>query len=204
MKRLILAATVLLAAAYSAVAQNPFREFARQVASSCVTFDYSYESLREGVKFTGSGSAAVQGDAFRMDGNGLAILSDGKSRWTADEESRELIIEPVDGSATDFISNPALLVSAAEKSFDLVSSGTAVFKGKNVRSCVLRPSRDCGIRDLTLYFSGDTLSGVRVAVEDGTVTDFVISRLTFSEPGPLDGFRYTRETGKDWIVTDLR
>ena len=71
-------------------------------------------------------------------------------------------------------------------------------------SCVLRPRAKTGIRDLTLYFSGETLAGVRVTLEDETVTDFEISGLQFSAPGPLDGFRFKKEIGKDWIVTDLR
>ena len=43
-----------------------------------------------------------------------------------------------------------------------------------------------------------------VWLTDGTKTDFVISNLAFSEPGSLDGFRYDKQVGKDWIVTDLR
>ncbi|MBO6082880.1 MAG: outer membrane lipoprotein carrier protein LolA [Bacteroidales bacterium] len=204
MKKFLLSTLVVLAAGLTAAAQQPFRDFARAVSASCVTFDYAFESLRDGVKFTGNGSAAVQGEAFRMDGNGLAILSDGETRWTADDESKELIIEPVDGTATDFISNPALLVSAAEKSFDLKSTGKATFKGKSMTSCVLQPRTASGIRELALYFSGESLEGVRVTLEDGTVTDFEISGLKFSAPGPLDGFRFKKEIGKDWIVTDLR
>ena len=204
MKKFLLTILVVLATGLVAGAQQPFRDFARAVSASCVTFDYGYESLRDGVKFTGNGSASVQGEAFRMDGNGLAILSDGVTRWTADEDSKELIIEPVDGTATDFISNPALLVSAAEKSFDLQSTGRATFQGKSMTSCVLRPRTKTGIRELTLFFSGETLAGVRVMLEDETVTDFEISGLQFAAPGPLDGFRYKKEIGKDWIVTDLR
>lgn len=204
MKKTALLFLILLAACLTAGAANPFRTFAEKVASSCVTFSYTYESVREGVKFKGDGKAAVQGDAFRMEGNGLDILSDGVTRWTADAESMELIVEPVDSQATDFISNPALLVSGADKAFDVKSTGTATFKGQQVLSCVLTPKKAVGIKELTLYFSGETLTGVSVRLSDGTKTDFEIRNLVFSEPGPLDGFRYGKEIGKDWIVTDLR
>lgn len=195
---------ILLATCLSAGAAEPFRAFAEKVATSRVTFAYSYESVREGVKFKGDGTAAVQGDAFRMEGNGLDILSDGQTRWTADAEAMELIVEPVDSEATDFISNPALLVSGAAKAFNVKSTGTATFKGQSVQTCVLAPKKACGIKELSLYFSGETLSGVTVWLTDGTKTDFVISNLAFSEPGSLDGFRYDKQVGKDWIVTDLR
>lgn len=204
MKKSVFLVILLTATCLTAVAAEPFRAFAEKVASSRVGFSYTYESLREGVKFKGEGKAAVQGDAFRMEGNGLDILSDGTTRWTADAESMELIIEPVDGEATDFISNPALLVSGAAKAFSVKSTGAATFKGKSVQSCVLTPKRACGIKELSLYFSGETLTGVNVVLSDGTVTDFEIKDLTFSEPGPLEGFRYAKPVGGDWVVTDLR
>ena len=195
---------LLLCTCLTAGAAEPFRAFAEKVASSRVTFSYSYESEREGVKFKGDGKAAVQGDAFKMEGNGLDILSDGVTRWTADAESMELIVEPVDSEATDFISNPALLVSGADKAFSVKSTGAATFKGKAVKACVLQPKKACGIRELCLYFTGETLTGVSVLLTDGTVTDFTIRDLAFSEPGPLDGFRFSKKVDKDWIVTDLR
>ena len=196
---------LLLASCLMAAAADPFRTFASRVAASCVSFDYTFESMHDGVKFTGNGSAAVQGEAFRMEGNGLKIFSDGKTRWTVDADAQELIIEPVDAAATDFISNPALLVSAADKAFDAVPAGAATFKGQTVSAYSLTPRKDVGISRLQLYFRQDELVGVSLTVDDGTTSEFALSHLTFADPGSLAAFRYDeRSAGSGWVVTDLR
>ena len=50
---------ILLATCLSAGAAEPFRAFAEKVATSRVTFAYSYESVREGVKFKGDRKSVV-------------------------------------------------------------------------------------------------------------------------------------------------
>ena len=206
MKRYILLMAVMLSAAVSVHAADPLRALTEKLGSSRLSFGYVYSANRNGVLMKGSGTAELQGEAFRMKGDGLEIVSDGTVRWTVDADGRELIIEPVDASATDFISNPARLLANVENAFRTEGSAQEQFQGQTALAYELSPSvSGTGIRRLKLFFSDQTLVGASVEVKDGTVTEFSISGMAFSTPGPTADFRFDEKTaGSGWVVTDLR
>ena len=206
MKRLFLSLALLSAAFLSALAADDLRTLTKKMAESRVTFSYAYETVRDGIVMKGGGTVAAQGEAFRMEGNGLEIVSDGTTRWTADAETKELFIEPVDRSAADFVSNPARLLANIETAFTPVDAGTSKFRGQVVQCYLLSPAeKDTGIRKLRLYFANETLVGVAFILKDGSETEFTISGLAFTAPGPVDDFRFDeKKTDGGWVVTDLR
>ena len=206
MRKITLLLAVLFSAVFSGSAADDLRALTEKLASSRVSFTYAYEAVRDGIVMKGSGTAMLQGEAFRMEGNGLEIVSDGEVRWTADSETRELFIEPVDAAATDFVSNPARLLADIGKAFSFTGSKPVTFRGQATEGYVLEPVvRDSGIRQLVLCLSGQTLVGASVTVKDGTVTEFLLSDMVFSAPGPADDFRFDeKKTGNGWVVTDLR
>ena len=80
------------------------------IVAGTVAFDYSFKTVGSSTPFTGSGKALVSGASYKIEGNGLDIRCDGTSRWTADPEAGEMVIETAAGEVLDFLSNPALLL----------------------------------------------------------------------------------------------
>ena len=206
MKKVFLLLILSGIAALSASAADDLRILATKIASSRVSFSYVYETARDGFVMKGGGNAVVQGDAFRMEGNGLEIVSDGTTRWTADAEARELFIEPVDRSAVDFVSNPARLLANIDAAFTPVDAGESKFRGRVVQCYILSPADEgTGIRKLRLYFANRTLVGAAFILKDGSETEFMISDMVFDAPGPASDFRFDeKKTDNGWVVTDLR
>ena len=207
MKKCILLLSVLLSAALSPVlAADDLRALTKKMADSRVTFSYSYETVRNGIVMEGGGTVAMQGEAYWMDGNGLEIVSDGTTRWTADAEAKELFIETVDRSAGDFVSNPARLLANIDAAFTPADAGESKFRGRVVQCYLLSPAdKGTGIRKLRLYFADKTLVGAAFILKDGSEAEFVISDLVFAAPGPESDFRFDeKKTDGGWVITDLR
>ena len=204
-KTLLLWLVSLFAAAASAGAADDLRSLQEKMAASRVSFAYSYEAVRGSVVLKGSGTVVMQGRAFRMEGNGMEVVSDGKVRWTADAGARELYIEAVSETQPDFVSNPARLLAESDKVFRREKTERTSFLSRAADGYVLVPAENTGLRRLVLFFSEGTLIGAAVTSGDGTVTEFAITDLAFSEPGTAEEFRYDEKSlDNSWFVTDLR
>lgn len=193
MKKLILL-LVMLSASSFAWSQGVVEGLASKVSSSTVSFDYSY-LIKIQLNMRGSGHITVQGDAFRMEGDGIVICCDGSTRWTADEEAKELIIESVEGGYSAFAVNPALMIGALDSAFTLTDNGGG--------SYTLIPKSETDIQLLRLNFKGDKLYSASMTLSDGTIADFTISNMKFSAPSSPSFFSYP-EVDSSWVVTDLR
>ena len=204
MKRLSIALSVLIISALPSFAGNTLRQFASWVASSFVSFDYSF-ATKDKVPLSGSGRAEVQGDSFRLVTEGLEICCDAVSRWSADKASKELVIENVFGDK-DYAGNPALLVSSLEEAFEMVSQGQSKFRGKVCHVEVLSPKEKSGIARVKAFFDAKgNLLGAEVTADEGTVTEIVISSLVFRPVKASGYFMFdTSLIDQSWVVTDLR
>ena len=96
MKRII-AILIPLFVCAGAGAQDFIGELATLVKGSRVSCDYTYRTV-SGTVLTGTGNAVLQGDCYCLKGNGLEIISDGKTRWTVDPAGKEVYVE----AATEF------------------------------------------------------------------------------------------------------
>lgn len=207
------AAAALLSA--GAQAQTVLERFTAAMKDHCVTFSYTYSESSD-VPVQSSGTVKVQGDAFIVNGNGLEIRCDTKTRWTADEKGKELVIESCNagGSPQD---NPALLAGSLGEHFRTVSSSSAVSDGKKLVGVVLSP--ETGMLDialLTVYFDESgfrspdgkifpTIDKAAVKLKSGVEVTFAIHSMAFSKKVPLTDFVFdTARTDSSWIVTDLR
>lgn len=108
-KALTLIAILLCAAIGSA--QTPAEQLRHKIENGRLELQYKYE-VNGKVPVGGNGSLILEGSSFRMEGNGLQIISDGKSQWTVDPDAKEVYIEESDGAAT-FIAHPELLLDNA-------------------------------------------------------------------------------------------
>lgn len=186
--------------------------FVAKVSASLVSFDYSFTMPAKKAKMTGNGSVKVQGNSFIVDGNGLEICCDGKTRWTIDRISEEALVESVDDSYDSYATNPALMIASIDNAFNEVSFGSSKFGGKVVDASILSPvSKGKGSMDiagLKLFFrSGTTtLVGAEVTLNDGSVSNFTITNLKFEEAvKSKESFRFNEKTlDSSYVITDLR
>ena len=210
----IAAAVTLLAPLQQAASakSRTLEAFAGKVSASLVSFDYSFTMPAGKTKMAGNGSVKVRGTSFLVDGNGLEIWCDGRTRWTVDRISEEALVESVDDSFDSYATNPALLIASIDSAFREVSFGSSKFGGKVVDASVLSPVHkgkgSMDIAGLKLFFRSGTsmLVGAEVTLNDGSVSDFTITNLRFEETGKSkESFRFDEKTlDSSYVVTDLR
>lgn len=214
-KTIIIAVVALLASSMvSSAKSKTLTNFVDKVSSSLVSFDYSFtlQSSKTRSKMTGSGKVKVQGNAFMMDGNGLEVWCDGATRWTIDRLSEEALVESVDDSAESYATNPALMISSVDDAFEEVSFGASTFQGKAADASVLSPIHkgrySMDIAGLKLFFKSGTSSliGAEVTLNDGSVSEFTISDMSFADLlETKESFRFDEKTlGSSYVITDLR
>lgn len=203
MKKFLLL-TFALSLTFLAQAQGALEDFAGQLTGGEVSFKYSFE-VQGDVPVKGSGTAVLKGNAFHIFGNGLEIWCDGKTRWTIDRGSREAYIETVEIESVDYLANPATLLGALTRAFQINSVSDVTLSGKKLQAFNLTPSiDDTGLKSVMLYMDGSTPSRVAITVEDGTKTLFRLSDYAVKEKSDA-GFSFDiASLGSDFVVTDLR
>ena len=190
----------------ASAASNPAAAFAKSLQGRLASFDYSY-SMSGSLPMNGSGSVKLQGNAFTMEGNGLDIRCDGKTRWTVDVAAEECYIENIDAQELDYEANPALLVGALDRAFNYKDSSTASFNGMRVSEIRLVPKKKgSSINEVSLFLTqGNQPSGVNVSSSDGNLITITIRNYKLDNSLDLSAFRLnTKELGKDYVITDLR
>ena len=190
----------------ASAASNPAAEFAKSLQGRLASFDYSY-SMSGSLPMNGSGSVKLQGNAFTMEGNGLDIRCDGKTRWTVDVVAEECYIENIDTQELDYEANPALLVGALDSAFNYKDSSTASFNGMRVSEIRLVPKKKgSSINEVSLFLTqGKQPAGVNVSSSDGNLITITIRNYKLDNSLDLSAFRLnTKELGKDYVITDLR
>ena len=212
---IIIAAIVfVLSGADCGAKSKTLGSFIEKVSSSFVSFNYTFSMQPAGSKskMTGEGKVKVQDNYFFLEGNGLEVWCDRSTRWTIDRISEEALVEPVDGSSESFATNPALMITAVDEAFEEVSFGSSKFGGKTVDASTLTPimkgKSSMDIAGLKLFFKSGTseLVGAEIKLNDGSVSEFSISGLSFQEKGNEKGsFRFDEKTlGSSYVITDLR
>ncbi len=202
MKLLALIISVLAAAA----PQETVRDFLDLASSSRLSFSYEYSARSSASTMTGSGKVTAQGDLFLMEGDGIEVVCDGKTRWTVDRSAGEAVVESV-SSGEDFSANPALFLSEASKSF-VVKEAVRVKKGgKDLVKAVLESAVESNVRSIILFITPDLkLSEAEVTVSGGTVATFIIGDFSSSPASEdLTVFTFDRSSlPSDAVITDLR
>ena len=203
----VFAAVLFLLPSSSLHAQgkDPVSSFADRVAGSRVQFDYRYEMEDAGMTMTGEGNVTVQGESYRISGDGLEIWCDGKAVCTVDDAAGEVVIEPVWAGSGAFV-NPAALVRNIGGGFLWDPDGReSVFSGREALEYDLTPVEPASdISGLKLCFTpdGTMLVGAELRTAKATVV-FHLSSIRFGQPG--DGAEFSIPSfGPEYFVTDLR
>lgn len=204
-----LMAMAALAVAFNVSAQTVVQRFSAAVSGKCVEFPYSFVTKSQ-VPVKGTGEVTVQDNAFVTSFGNIEIYCDGETRWTVDEDSREIIIESVDdGSGMAASIDPALIISELDKHFKVGASVRVTESGKALDKVELVPlTGKLGISSMTVWFTTADIPLIfkaSVKAKDGLVTEFSMPSMTFSPLKPMAAFRFDeKKSDSSWVVTDLR
>lgn len=197
----IIASMLALLAAVPAKADKVLDAFSAKAATSYVDFNYSF-AVKSDVPLSGKGSGTVKGGSYHVTGSGLDIWCDGKNRWTVDKAAKEVIIESLEGYDDAFAVNPALFLTDLSASFKEVSAAQASYHGKTYHCVTLAPKVSGSITELKIYFSGNDIKGASMKTKDGTVTEFELSDVKFTDTEKAFTFD-VKALDKTWVITDL-
>lgn len=206
MKRFVVAFVFLAGLAVQALAQSSALEVMQQkVMQSCAYLEYSYTARVSGVTSTGSGTLSLQGDKWKMTGNGVEMYCDSRNVWVLDPVAKEVVIEPMqDDSQTFFMTNPALLLIDLQKAFTVnvsrpTDDGKAVFY-----SMIPVKSSDMEYLNLEILDAEATIRNGSFAMNDGTLVELKVASMKYLPTTSEKAFTPQMSFDKSWIVTDLR
>ena len=207
MKRYIYVIVLILLAAQVLKAQEtpPLARFYDNLLSSCVEFDMSYSIRMSGVKLDGKGVLELQGDSWILVGNGMEIRCDGKTLWTVDPESKEVVIDSLSDDITaGIITNPAVMLINLRELFSL----REVLPTKEGKSLIytLYPKAESEVSFVNMeILKGDSsLKQLTFSLEDGTSAVVNIYSMKSGKKKPAEYFSRSVNYDSSWIVTDLR
>ena len=207
MKRYIYVIVLILLAAQVLKAQEntPLARFYDNLLSSCVEFDMSYSIRMSGVKLDGKGVLELQGDSWILAGNGMEIRCDGKTLWTVDPESKEVVIDSLSDDVTaGIITNPAVMLINMREIFSL----REVLPTKEGKSLIytLYPKVESEVSFVNMeILKGDSsLKQFTFSLDDGTSAVVNIYSMKSGKKKPAEYFSRSVNYDSSWIVTDLR
>ena len=182
-------------------AQTPIDALRQMLSTDAVAIELEYDLTVPNALVTGSSSIWLQGEMYRVHGEGLDIFNNGKSVWTVDESTREVIIESAADVSEDYRGNPVLLLSKMDEFFKVESQKPI----KSHTQYVLQAIADCGITKarLTIASDGSLVSG-HFSLEDGNEFSVKVQSMKKTEESSASFFSPQVKFGSDWIVTDLR
>lgn len=179
-------------------------------SSEFSTLDISYVLEMLPADMTGEAVVSFQDDAYRLSADGLDIYCDGKSVWTLDNISKEVIIEPVTDDGTDFIRNPAGLFLGLKDNFkvtDISEGGHMREPGVKDIVYTLVPVVECGMDECRIQIrrNGDLYYGTFL-MSDGQIdiVRVIVNSITRSAKKDIGYFRPAQSFDSSWVVTDLR
>lgn len=142
-----------------------------------VSFHYTYLLSTDGkpMEAVTDGEVLVEDNAYRLQGLGLEVISDGVTRWSRDPEAEEVVIEKVEKE--DLFTNPALFIRSYRQYMD----------------------------KLKVNSSGPDSLDVTLTLDEGTFARFVLTGIKFLEKqGRADFSLDTASLPKSYVITDLR
>lgn len=179
-------------------------------SSRLTTLDISYVLEMLPADMTGKAVVSFQDEAYRLSADGLEIYCDGKSVWTLDNISKEVIIEPVTDDGEDFIRNPASLFLGLKDNFKVtdISEGGHM-REPDVKDVVytLVPVVECGMDECQIQIkkNGDLYHGSFImSAGQIDIVRILVNSITRSAKKDIGYFRPAQSFDSSWIVTDLR
>ena len=174
--RKLVATLLLTTLALTAMAQGGIPLLDR-VEGHRVQFHYTYSLSQKGSPFKEitDGDVTVEGNAYVLEGLGLKVVSNGSTRWSIDEEAKEMVIETVEKE--NLFTNPALFITSYRNYLDQIRVNAQ------------------GVDSLD----------VTLTLEDDNKAHFVLSGIRFlPQQGKSDFSVDGKSLEKSYVITDLR
>ena len=192
---------------FAAVAQNsgPLQKFYDSLEDSSLELSYTYSARVSGVQNRGAGDLLCQGAMWKAKGNGVEMYCDAVSVWVVDTEMKEVVIEAAaDGNSSDFMTNPALMLTRLQEKFDVTV--TRLLEDGVTMLYTLRPKSAIGFDyfNVELDKSSSLLKRASFAMSDGTLVKIEVSSMKLTPKVSVEAFRPATVFDSQWIVTDLR
>jgi hypothetical protein len=175
------------------------------VASSCVSLDYSYTARVSGIDKKASGTLMSQDENWTLKGNGVDMYCDGSTVWVVDPALKEVVIESLeDERQTEFLTNPARIVVGLRDSFK-VNTANPSSDGKSVVfSLVPLKGGDVEYLNVDIYKDTALIRNMSFAMKDGTLVKIEVSSMKLTPKVSDEAFRPQTVFDSKWIITDLR
>ena len=174
--RKLVATLLLTTLALTAMAQGGIPLLDR-VEGHRVQFHYTYSLSQKGSPFKeiSDGDVTVEGNAYVLEGLGLKVVSNGSTRWSIDEEAKEMVIETVEKE--NLFTNPALFIASYRNYLD----------------------------QIRVNAQGEDSLDVTLTLEDENKAHFVLSGIRFlPQQGKSDFSVDGKSLEKSYVITDLR
>lgn len=94
--------TIVLALALGSPSLSEISDVVK--SGSRLTTSYALAYSEDGVQVLLNGKALVQGECYRIEGNGVEIYCDGKAVWIVDRKAKEVYVESP-ASLQDFVAS---------------------------------------------------------------------------------------------------
>ena len=175
MKR-ILTSLLAVSLAFSAFAQGGIPILDR-VPGHRVFFHYTYSLSQAGNAFTTvtDGDVMVEGNAYILEGLGLKVISNGITRWTQDEDAKEVLVERVEQE--DLFTNPALFIGSYKRYMDKIRVNAQ------------------GVDSLD----------VTLTLDENTKARFLLQHIVYGPvQGKSDFSLNEKSLSNEYVITDLR
>ncbi len=156
----------------------------------------AFEVRAEGNVSTGTYS--VSGDRYHMHTDGYDVLSDGVTSWEVNHADREVLVDRVDPSSGNILTNPTRAFNFAPETFESAMQGGEIVltpreKGGSLKSIVLRLDPETGLPAELRYR------------QEGLQGEVVVRILRVSKGLPADThFTFDKVRWKDYEVVDFR
>lgn len=189
----------------SAQDNSPLDRMCDNVASSCVSLDYSYTARVSGIDNKASGTLMSQDENWTLKGNGVDMYCDGSTVWVVDSALKEVVIESLeDERQTEFLTNPARIVVGLRDSFK-VNTANPSSDGKSVVfSLVPLKGGDVEYLNVDIYKDTALIRNMSFAMKDGTLVKIEVSSMKLTPKVSDEAFRPQTVFDSKWIITDLR
>lgn len=183
LKRVITAVLLLCAVAAQADTRS------KTVLDALTAKFAEYKSYRVDFKVAAQGEFGavpgyfvVSGANYYVNVNDSEVFSNGKLKYTYNDDDNEVLIEEVDPADNNILSNPSLFLRAYDKDFNHRHLGQAVQGGRTLDLIELTPKQSgAGYNALTLKIDTGTrqLVGISYRMEGmSTVAEITVERIT--------------------------
>lgn len=197
-------------------AQDAVTGLVKMISGSQVSLQYSYVVDDGKTKLDGGGKLLLQGESYLMEGDGLKVWCDGKSRWTVDEAAKEVVVENV--VRDDAFMVPVTVIARLHELFVWQSSGERTLFRRSLPESdgvevaatryVLTPKDGIksDVSEAMLYFdSASSLVGGEIKIKGGVSTSFNIYSMDFRPYGDMSPYALSESSfDSSYVVTDLR